>query len=43
MKLLPDSNLFPSGREHYKDWAGLNAAAWLPYWPNWPAAKTTWS
>ena len=27
MKLLPDSNLFPSGREHYKDWAGLNAGS----------------
>jgi transcription-repair coupling factor (superfamily II helicase) len=27
MKLLPDSNLFPSGREHYKDWAGLTAGS----------------
>ena len=27
MKLLPDSPLFPTGPEHYKDWAGLNAGS----------------
>ncbi|MGB2248326.1 MAG: transcription-repair coupling factor, partial [Alcanivorax sediminis] len=27
MKLLPDSNLFPSGREHFKDWAGLDTGS----------------
>ena len=27
MKLLPDSNLFPSGREHFKDWSGLDAGS----------------
>ncbi|WP_372637041.1 transcription-repair coupling factor [Alcanivorax jadensis] len=27
MKLLPDSALFPTGREHYKDWAGLDSGS----------------
>ena len=27
MKLLPDSSLFPTGREHYKDWAGLDSGS----------------
>ena len=27
MKLLPDSPLFPTGPEHYKDWAGLDSGS----------------